>query len=94
MAIIDLDSHLRDGWFLDEIYKLDGPFAGETPKRVGEGALYYSKFELNLGREEELHVDVFPSGILQAILHVVPTLLPLDDLSPAAPGLWIVENRV
>ena len=33
MAIIDLDSHLRDGWFLDEIYELDGPFAAETPKR-------------------------------------------------------------
>lgn len=29
MAIIDLDSHLRNGWFLDEIYKLDGPFAAE-----------------------------------------------------------------
>jgi len=22
MAIIDLDSHLRDGWLLDEIYRL------------------------------------------------------------------------
>jgi len=25
--IIDLDSHLREGYFLDEIYKLDGAYA-------------------------------------------------------------------
>ncbi len=25
--IIDLDSHLREGYFMDEVYKLDGPYA-------------------------------------------------------------------
>ena len=30
MAIIDLDSHLRDGWLLDEIYQLQDPFKQYT----------------------------------------------------------------
>lgn len=51
MAIIDLDSHLRDGWFLDEVYKLDPPFAEATPRRIGDGIHYYSKFEHDLGPE-------------------------------------------
>jgi uncharacterized protein len=51
MAIIDLDSHLRDGWFLDEIYKLDAPFSDQTPKRIGDGTLYYSRFQHGLGPE-------------------------------------------
>jgi hypothetical protein len=44
MSIIDLDSHLRDGWFLDEIYKLPEPFANHSPKRIGDGKYFYSKF--------------------------------------------------
>ena len=35
MAIIDFDSYLRDGWFLDEIYQLPEPFARYTPERIG-----------------------------------------------------------
>ncbi|MGE0653226.1 MAG: hypothetical protein AB7P12_15995, partial [Alphaproteobacteria bacterium] len=34
---IDLDSHLREEYFLDEVYKLDGEFAEKTPKKVGSG---------------------------------------------------------
>ncbi len=45
MAIIDLDSHLRDGWLLDEIYKLPEPFAKFSPKRIGDGKYFHSKFE-------------------------------------------------
>jgi hypothetical protein len=45
MAIIDLDSHLRDGWLLDEIYKLPEPFANYSPKRIGDGKYFYAKFE-------------------------------------------------
>ena len=39
MAIIDLDSHLRDGWLLDEIYQLPEPFAKYSPRRMGDGIL-------------------------------------------------------
>jgi hypothetical protein len=35
MAIIDLDSHLRDGWLFGEIYQLPEPFARYTPRRIG-----------------------------------------------------------
>jgi hypothetical protein len=48
MAIIDLDSHLRDGWLLDEIYQLSEPFARHSPRRIGEGKYFYSKFEHDL----------------------------------------------
>ncbi len=33
--IVDLDSHLREGYFMDEVYRLDGPYAKYTPVRVG-----------------------------------------------------------
>lgn len=49
MAIIDLDSHLRDGWIMDEIYQLQEPFVEYTPKRIGDGKYYQSKFEHRLG---------------------------------------------
>jgi len=42
--IIDLDSHLREEYFLDEVYKLDGPYARFTPVRVGEGKYQEAKF--------------------------------------------------
>ena len=53
MAIIDLDSHLRDGWLLDEIYQLPEPYAQYSPKRIGDGKYFYSKFEHNLSPMED-----------------------------------------
>ena len=37
MAIIDLDSHLREAYFMDEIYKLEGPYEKFTPVRIQDG---------------------------------------------------------
>ena len=31
MPVFDMDSHLREEYFLDEVYKLEGAFAAETP---------------------------------------------------------------
>ena len=42
--IIDLDSHLREGYFLDEIYKLDGAYARLTPVKVGDGRGHTTRF--------------------------------------------------
>jgi predicted TIM-barrel fold metal-dependent hydrolase len=53
MAIIDLDSHLRDGWLLDEIYQLEEPFKQYTPKRIGDGKYFHSKFEHQLSPMED-----------------------------------------
>ena len=53
MAIIDLDSHLRDGWLLDEIYLLPEPFTKFSPKRIGDEKYFYSKFEHNLSPMED-----------------------------------------
>ena len=36
MPVIDLDSHLRDGYFLDEIYDLQGEFAHLRPKKLND----------------------------------------------------------
>ena len=34
--IIDLDSHLREGYFMDEVYRLDEPFAQFTPRKAND----------------------------------------------------------
>ena len=34
--VIDMDSHLRDGYFLDKIYDLKGEFASYTPKKLND----------------------------------------------------------
>jgi hypothetical protein len=47
MAIVDLDSHLRDGGLLDEIYQLP-PFTRYSRRRIGDGKYFYSKFEHDL----------------------------------------------
>ena len=46
--IIDLDSHLREEYFLDEVYKLDGAYARFTPVRVHDSAE-------DTGLDEHLH---------------------------------------
>jgi hypothetical protein len=42
--IIDLDSHLREGYFLDEVFKLKGPWAKFSPRRVGTGKYQDAQF--------------------------------------------------
>src|SRR5436190_11187824 len=47
--IIDVDSHLRENYYLDEMYRLEEPFAELTPKRVVDGPPPQRKFESRLG---------------------------------------------
>jgi predicted TIM-barrel fold metal-dependent hydrolase len=42
--IIDLDSHLREGYFMDEVYNLPEPYARFTPQKAGEGRNHSTKF--------------------------------------------------
>ncbi|HZT07975.1 MAG TPA: amidohydrolase family protein [Chloroflexota bacterium] len=42
--IIDLDSHLRENYFMDEMFKLDEPFAEFTPERIVDGPPPQRKF--------------------------------------------------
>ena len=42
--IIDLDSHLREGYFYDEVYNLPEPYARFTPQKMGDGRNHNSKF--------------------------------------------------
>jgi predicted TIM-barrel fold metal-dependent hydrolase len=44
--IVDLDSHLRESYFMDEVYKLDPPFADLTPKLVSDGAPHERSFDV------------------------------------------------
>jgi predicted TIM-barrel fold metal-dependent hydrolase len=37
VTTIDTDSHLREEYFMDEVYKLEGEFADKTPKKIAEG---------------------------------------------------------
>ena len=42
--IIDLDSHLREGYFMDEVYNLPEPYARFTPQRMGDGRNHNTKW--------------------------------------------------
>jgi uncharacterized protein len=42
--IIDLDSHLREGYFMEEVYKLEGPYARFNPVKMGDGRGHTTKF--------------------------------------------------
>ncbi len=42
--IIDLDSHLRENYYLDEMYRLEEPFADLTPERIVDGPPPERKF--------------------------------------------------
>ena len=42
--IIDFDSHLREGYFMDEVYKLDGPYERFRPVRLNDGHSHKTKF--------------------------------------------------
>ena len=59
MQVIDTDSHLREEWFLDEVYNLEGEFARYKPKRVGDGRLIDSKFEYEFYPWSEDHKKAF-----------------------------------
>ena len=50
--VVDCDSHLREGYFMDEVYKLDGPFAEYTPVRVGDGQYQHARFRHRLQVED------------------------------------------
>ena len=55
-AMFDADTHVREGYFLDEVYALTGEFAKYSPKRIQGGAYHEVKFEHDLepwGKEVE-----------------------------------------
>lgn len=43
--IIDLDSHLHENYFLDAVYKLEGPYAKFTPVKIGHGKHQEARFD-------------------------------------------------
>lgn len=45
LTVFDMDSHLREEYFMDEVYRLDGKFAELTPKRVSGETDVRAKFE-------------------------------------------------
>jgi predicted TIM-barrel fold metal-dependent hydrolase len=56
MTVIDADTHLREGYFLDKVYALKGEFAKFSPRRTRDGAYHEVSFEHDLepwGREVE-----------------------------------------
>src|SRR5205823_5112075 len=42
--IIDFDSHLREGYFMDEVYKLEGPYERFRPVKLNDGRTHNTKF--------------------------------------------------
>jgi len=50
--IIDLDSHLREGYFMDQVYTLEPPFEAYTPVCIKEGEPHARRFQT---KWERLH---------------------------------------
>src|SRR4029079_10260682 len=46
--IIDFDSHLREGYFLDEVYRLEGPYERFRPVRLSDCRTHNTKFQHSL----------------------------------------------
>ena len=46
--IIDFDSHLREGYFMDEVYKFEGRYERFRPIRMGNGHSHKTKFQHSL----------------------------------------------
>src|SRR5258706_7056511 len=42
--VIDFDSHLREGYFMDEVYKLEGAYERFRPVRLNNGHTHNTKF--------------------------------------------------
>ena len=42
--IIDCDSHLREGYFMDEVYRLEGAFERFRPVKLNDGRTHNTKF--------------------------------------------------
>jgi hypothetical protein len=50
--IIDLDSHLREGYFADQVYKLATPFEEYTPICIKEGEPHERRFKTKFERRQ------------------------------------------
>jgi uncharacterized protein len=48
MRVFDMDSHLREEYLMDEVYRLEGKYASETPVRLSEEKSVRAKFKHNL----------------------------------------------
>lgn len=60
MAVYDMDTHLRDEYFLDEIYDFKGEYAEQKPKRIGNGTHHFAEFSHGLnpwGKEVSAHFN-------------------------------------
>ena len=45
--IIDLDSHLRESYFMDQVYKLAPPYDGLTPLLIQDGEPHERRYQVN-----------------------------------------------
>lgn len=67
--IIDMDSHLREGYLMDEVYKLEGPYSKFTPVKAGAGKHHRSRFIHNLdvgdkrGRATHSHPYIYDPDV-------------------------------
>jgi uncharacterized protein len=49
--IIDVDSHLREAYFMDEVFKLEPPYEEYTPVVISEGAPHERRFQTKFGQQ-------------------------------------------
>ena len=56
MKVFDMDSHLREEYLLDEVYRLEGKFADQSPVSDREKLSEFTVRAPLAGRIEERHV--------------------------------------
>ena len=64
--IIDLDSHLRESYFMDQVYKLDPPYDELTPILIQDGEPHERRYQVKfrpIGGENAGHALGTSSGV-------------------------------
>ena len=81
--IIDLDSHLREGYFMDEVYKLGEPFAQFTPRKANDE-----------GRSHRIFMATDYPHFDSEYPHTVSGIEPRTDITDSQKARILGENAV
>src|SRR6266508_6437828 len=91
-VIIDLDSHLRESYFLDDVFKLEGKFADLTPVCVSEGTAPHERRFSNKLRQQNQSADS-PSGYNHGYMYDPKVAWRGGEIAARQPGGYDMQIR-
>ena len=96
MPVFDMDSHLREEYFLDEVYRLDGKFAHLRPVRLNNEASVRARFKHELSPwPREVATDE-PTGLIDTHGEwpaACPQISQRRTYLPRERAVHIIESR-